>query len=75
MNEKVARSDLQYLLANKANIDEVKGMIEGMASSNELTNELHRMAIRLEDMRQEMQRRMAVCPSERDLIELKKAIE
>ena len=33
------------------------------------------MAARLEDMRQEMQRRMAVCPSDRELIELKKAIE
>ena len=32
LSDKINKSDLQYLLANKANIDEVKSMVDGMAS-------------------------------------------
>ncbi len=74
LNDRVPRSDLQYLLANKANIDEVKGMVEGMASQSELGHELHRLSARMDDIRQEMQRRMGTCPSDRDIHDLKLAI-
>ena len=75
LNDKVSRNDLQYFLANKANVDEVKTMLEGVPSQAELTHELRSLAGRLDDLGSEMRRRVANIPTDRDISDLRLALE
>uniref|UniRef100_A0A7S3IAC5 C1q domain-containing protein n=1 Tax=Fabrea salina TaxID=342563 RepID=A0A7S3IAC5_9CILI len=71
LEDKVSRSDLQYLLTNKASIEEVKAMLDKKLSLRDFESHLHSFHSRLE----EFNRKLNSLPSEKDFQNLNSSIQ
>ncbi len=75
LKDYVLRSDFQYLLSNKASIDEVKTLLEGRVSTQEFRSETTAISNRLEDLYKDSSKKFANLVSQREFQALSANVE
>ena len=75
LKDYVIKSDFQYLLANKASIDEVKSLLDSKASLQELKSEISSIYQKTDDNYREINKRFSNTVNNRDFQALSSAVE
>lgn len=61
MDDKVSKSDLQYLLSNKVSIEELNKVLEHKASAHEVNLELSSVQNKLDELHRDFTKRLQSC--------------
>ena len=57
MDEKVSKSDLQYLLSNKISVEEMQKVMENKANMHEINIEIQSMNSKVDEIYRDMSKR------------------
>lgn len=75
MDDKVAKSDLQYLLSNKVSVEELGKVLEHKASAHEVHLELQSVTGKIEELHRELAKRLQGCALQKDFTYLQSVVE
>ena len=73
--EKVSKNDLQYLIDNKVNYEDLRNMLSEKADIRELQGEIRALRNSIEEINEEVHRKMQLYASNRDLQQLQSVVE
>ena len=60
-DEKVSKSDLQYLLSNKISVEEMQKVLENKANSHEINIEISSLNSKLDEIYRDLSKRLSNC--------------
>lgn len=66
----VSKSELQYMLSQKANLDEVKTLLSSKAAVRDVEAEIYAFNTRVDEVQKEINRKLASFPSHQDIQQL-----
>lgn len=73
--EKVSISEFQYQISKKISFEEVRNMLNEKADLREMQNEIKALRFSMEEINEELHRKLLLCASHRDLQHLQSVIE